>query len=445
MSIATPPETVSRFVVSRQPKPVVATIPSTSGFPARLLLAVFLIFYFPAFTFQLAMDPITGRWTGSPILQFITISSELFVFVVILASRNIRNLVFQCWPICALVAVAFISVTWSRNLTATIQSSNTYMTTALFGLVIVGVLPQFQCIRFVIRVMALGCLLSVLWVFLFPEVAVHQLTDPYQTVHAGLWRGVFSHKQGLGYFSGLTIGLLLFYRTSIFSTPLLALFVACSFACLIGTRSATGIVAAVITLALLHMAYFVTRFPIRFRKAIFVKFAIGLAAIGIGFKLGILNYVIVQILGKSTDLSGRADFWPIMLQNFYNSGKSLLGGGFGAGLGAELSEWSIDNGYLEKFVEFGYAFSPVVFGIFALILWGGVRLILTTPTENARTNIFPFAIWLVILIVNIVEANFMTKCLSTVLTSMAVGLIFQPHRSHRSMPSPGKRRQVELK
>ena len=434
MSIAPLPQTASRLIFRRRFTQAAAEVSGKPNFLLRIVFAIFTVFNFPAFTIQLAMDN-SGRWVGSPALQIVTISSELFVFALILSSRNVRNLVLRCWPVWGLIAIAFLSTVWSRNPTATIHASNTYMTTALFGLTMVGALPQFKCVQFVVRTMAMGCLLSILWVLLFPEVAIHQLTDPYQTVHAGLWRGVFSHKQGLGYFSGLTTGLLLFYRTSIFPMPILAFFLACSSTCLVATQSATGIVAAVITPAFLYAAYLITKFPVSLRKAMFLKFAIGLAAIGIGYKIGLLNYVIVQILGKSTDLTGRADFWPIILQNFYNSGLSLFGGGYGAQIASELSEWSVDNGYVDKFLEFGYVFSPVVYEIFAVILWGGIRLLLTTRKEDARTNIFPFAIWSVILIVNITESNFMTKCLSTVLTSIAVGLIFQQKResgpSHR--------------
>jgi hypothetical protein len=397
----------------------------TAPLPIRLVLGVFLLFYFPAFTIQLALDMTTGRWVGSTTLQVITISSELFAFVTILLSRNTRTLFLQCWPVWVPILAAFASAAWSYNRIATIQAANTYMTTALLGLVIIGLMPGFQAIVFVVRAMAVGCLLSILWVVLFPETAVHQLTDPYQTVHAGLWRGVFSHKQGLGYFSGVTLGLLLFYRTSIFTAPVWAFFLACSVACLVGTQSATGIVAAVIVPAFLLMAYFVASLPLPLRQPMFIKFAIGIGLIGIAFKLGILNYVIVVVLGKSTDLTGRAEFWPIILRNFYSSGYSLLGGGFGARIAADMSEWSVDNGFVDKFLEFGYTFSPLIFGTFIAILWGAIRLVIANPAGQARTNIFPFAMWTVTLILNITESNFMTKCLSTVLTSIIVGMVIQ--------------------
>ena len=443
MTIKAPAQISSKFVGNSKTMSIDFVPSALSRFPARLLFAVFIIFSFPAFTLQLAMDAQTGKWTGSPIMQTITISSELFIFAVILFSREIARFIFRCWPIWVLVSIAFISTAWSRNPAATIHEANTYMTSALLGLVIVGALPQFQCIRFVIRVMVLGCILSIAWVLIFPEIGIHQLTDAYQTVHAGLWRGVFSHKQGLGVFAGLTTGLLIFYRTAIFQMPLFVISLVCSITCLIGTQSATGIVVAIITPVFFYIGYFATRFSIAARRIIMLKIAFGLIAVFIFYKIGVFNFLIVHVLDKSTDLTGRGDFWPIILNNFYNSGSSLLGGGYGAKLAENLSEWSVDNGYIDKFIEFGYVSSPVIFGTFVLILWGGVRLVLTTPSNNAMTNVFPFAIWSIILIINITESNFMTKCMATVLTSIAVGLIIQCRttlqrslKSNESAPMP---------
>lgn len=391
------------------------------------------------------MDPTTGNWVGSPVMQLMTIGSEVFVFALILSSRDVRSLVFRAWPVWILVLVAFASAAWSRNPAATIHTGNTYMTTALFGLTLVGVMPQFQCVRFVIRTMVLGCVLSLLWVFIFPEIAIHQLTDPYQTVHAGLWRGIFSHKQGLGYFSGLTVGLLLFYRTLIFPVPVLVASLVISVTCLIGTESATGFVAAFITPALLYVGYLVTRCPMALRKVMVLKFALALVVMGVAYKSGLLNFVIVSVLDKSLDLTGRADIWPLVLARFHSTGLTVLGGGYGADIAATLSEYSVDNGYIDKFLEFGYVFTPIVFGVFVAILWTSIRLILKVPAQDARTSIFAFAIWSVTLTLNITESNFMTKCISTVLTSIAVGVLVQSEMFVQSMPAYRSRRSVDLK
>lgn len=382
---------------------------------------------------QLAMDA-TGRWVGSPILQVITISSELFVIGVILGLAEVRALIVRCWPIWLLVGLAFLSAIWSRNPGATVHTANTYMTVALFGVALVGLFPGFECVKLVIRTMALGCLLSIIWVILLPEVAIHQLTDPYQTVHAGLWRGIFSHKQGLGLFAGLTAGLLIFYRTAIYPMAGFLFFLGCAIACVFGTGSATGLITMLITPVVFFAAQFVARLSRPLRGPAFIKFAAAAFLLGVAFKAGIFDYVIVQILGKSTDMTGRADIWPIVLQNFANSGYAFLGGGFGADIASDLSEWSVDNGFIDKYLEFGVLFSPVVYFVFAATLWWGIRLIITTRNKDTNADVFPFAMWSIVLIANYTESNFMAKNLSTVLTSIALGLLFSS--SPKNQPDP---------
>jgi hypothetical protein len=47
------------------------------------------------------------------------------------------------------------------------------------------------------------------------------------------------------------------------------------------------------------------------------------------------------------------------------------------------------------------------------------------PADQIRTNVFPFGIWAVTLVLNVTESNFMAKCLTTVLTSIIVALMIQ--------------------
>jgi exopolysaccharide production protein ExoQ len=391
----------------------------------QLLFAVFLIFQFPAFTYQLAMNVGTGRWTGSEVLQIATIGSEVFAILMILTSREAIGLALRCWPIWVFIAIAFASTFWSISPMRTLQSSNTSMSTMLLGLALAARVPQFQGIRLVIRTMALGCALSVAWVVMFPETAVHQATDLFQFVHAGLWRGIFSHKQGLGYFAGLTTGLLVFYNRKIFSPLVLVGAIGCGVSCLVGTKSTTGLLTALLTPGFLYLAHWSTHFAPQVRKSVFLIYALAALAIFAAYELGIFNFLIVQVLGKSTDLTGRITFWEVILTNFDNSGRTFLGGGFNAGFAADLYEMSVDNGYIDRLIEFGHLFSSVIFAIYAFIFYSAIKLVIRTPQAYAPINIFPFGIMSVILLVNITESNFMTKCLSTVLTAMAVALIVQ--------------------
>ena len=394
----------------------------------RTLFVLFFVFDFPAFTLQLAMDK-AGEFTGSPVIAAMTLAGELFAAIVILTSRDARGLAKRSWPVLAMIGLGLMSALWSVNPKATLDVTIRVAGTLLLGLAIVGRMPHFQGVRSVIRTMVLGCVLSLAWVFIFPESAVHQTDDAYQTVHAGLWRGIFTHKQGLGYFSGLTTGLLLFYRTSVFSPVVLIGAIACALTCLIGTQSATGFISMVLTPLIFYAGRVVILSPPSARRGKLMMLMVTFLVVGAAFQTGLLNFVITNGLGKSTDLTGRADFWPIAIANLKSSGRSWLGGGLGAGFASDLSEWSIDNGYLDMLIDFGYLTVPILFWLYGVILWKSIKLLLKTPREFAAANVFPFGILMVILIVNITESNFMTKTCSTVLTAVAAGLVFE-RRNH---------------
>jgi O-antigen ligase len=388
----------------------------------RVCFMVGLIFLFPAFTFQLAFDQINFKFTSSPILQTISVGTELIALITIFGSRDISRMVLSCWPILIMIALAFMSTIWSIDRAATIKASNVFATVCLFSLALVGRLGTAECIRFVIRMMVLACVLSIIWVIVFPTEAIHQPTDQAQSVHAGLWRGIFTHKQGLGVFAGLTTGLLFFYGRIVFSSPpVRVVAIVSGIACVIGTESTTGSLTAVITPATLYGTYAVTTFPPGARSAIFNTLLLSGLALVAAFHLGVLDFV-PRLLGKSSDLTGRTDIWPLALEFLKHSGAALLGGGFGSGFAQYIVDAPIDSGYIDKIIEFGYFGSTIVFAMYVWILLGGRRLIMETPPAGAAVDVFPFSIVTLVMIINITEGLFMEKHVTTVLTAIAAGL-----------------------
>ena len=330
------------------------------------------------------------------------------------------------------MGISLASVVWSFDPGATLDASLRTLPPFLLGVALVGYYSGFGSIRFIIRSMVFVCGLSAMWVVIFPGIAVHQSSDVIQSVHAGLWRGVFSHKQGLGYFAGATTGLLLYYRTAVFSIVLLLPSLALSLTCLIGTQSATGFITAAITPALLAAAKSIAVAAPRNRPARAVQF-LGLAVIiGAATKVGVLDFVITGILGKSTDLTGRSDFWPIELQNFIASGRMWLGAGIGTDFYTELSEWSVDNGYLDILFYFGYLLAPVVYFAYGAIIWRSIKRLLNSTPETLNVDVFPIGIMLVILIANITESNFLTKSWGTLLTGTVAAIVFSDSGTRRT-------------
>jgi exopolysaccharide production protein ExoQ len=407
--------------------------PGGAGIAVRLLFAIGLVFLFPAFVYQLAFDHVSFTFTGSAVLQLANLGCGIFAVAMILTSRPAMELATRAWPMFALVALALVSTAWSYDRPSTLRASNVLLLTTLFGLALAARLPGLDGLRLVIRTMVLGCVLSIVWVFAFPEIAVHQATDLAQWIHAGLWRGIFTHKQGLGVFAGLLTGFLLFYGSLIFSSVVLrAGAVACSVACLVGTQSTTGCLTAIVSTVMFYATYSITRFSPEVRRIKFKVLILSVTVVAIAFQLGVLDFV-PRLFGKSTNLTGRADAWPVIIANFQSSGMAVLGAGFSTAFASNLSEWAVDNGFIDKFIEFGYLGSPVVFGVYLWILVAGGRLIIRTPSETAATNIFPFCLMFVLLFVNISESNFMMRHLSTVLIVMAAAMVVQ---ARASAPAP---------
>jgi exopolysaccharide production protein ExoQ len=387
----------------------------------KFLLAIGLLFLLPAFVPQLAFDPTMGQGTGSVVLQAAALYNILLACTVILSSRETRNDATRCKPLIAFLALPLLSTLWSMNWHATLQASFIFTTAILFGVAMVGRLSMKGSLRLATQVMSLACFLSVVWVVADPQIAVHQESDLVQNVHAGLWRGIFSHKQALGLIAGLTTGMILFYGPLVF--PNIALrFVAlgCSLACLIGSGSVTGLLTVVACLLIFQLMYRISLAKPAGRKAGLRLFFVVLGMFYLLFHYQLLNFL-MPMLGKSEDLTGRASFWPYVLSNINNSSLALIGGGLAGGWEDTVApSMSVDNGYIDLLISVGYLGAGVVLAVHGWIFWRGTQLVLAASGDNNKVDIFPTCYMIILLFINISEPTFMSRNIYTVLTGCAL-------------------------
>jgi exopolysaccharide production protein ExoQ len=391
------------------------------GVLMQLGFAMGLIVLMPAFVMQLAFDPVSMQFTSSRILQFAILFCGIYGPAMILTSREITNTVLRCRPLLLQIGFAFLSILWSYNPDTTFRASYVFLSTCLFGVAVAGRLSPFGALELIIRTLAFACLLSIIWVIFFPQQAVHQATDTFQFQHAGLWRGIFSHKQGLGVIAGITTGLLLFYGSMVFPSPIVRFgAISCSVSCVIGTQSATGLVTSIVVPTIFYITNWIALSPPPVRKRLFAILVAAISGLYGCFYIGLLDFV-MPLLGKSTDLTGRTDMWPWVLDNIRNSGSATLGGGFASGwAGIVAPSISIDNGYIDLLVCFGYFGGAIIAGVYGWVLWVGSKLIFSARPQTAAIQIFPFSIMLVELFINITETSFMTKSINTILIVVAM-------------------------
>lgn len=386
-----------------------------------------LVFLMPAFVFQLAFDSVNFQFTSSRILQAVNLFCSVYGAALIMASRQSQEIVKRCRPALFLVGLAFVSCIWSMDSMSTIRGSFLLLSTTLFALAMASRLSPKACLQTIIWAFILVCALSIIWVFLFPQEAVHQATDRVQSVHAGLWRGVTSHKQGLGVVSGLGFGFLAFY-TSIFPVVITVIGLVCTMTCVLGSGSTTGLMTAFILPAMLYMTYWIVLSPKQARKGALYMLGGSLAFLYFAFHFGVLDFV-MPLLGKSADLTGRADQWPWAIE-MIKSKAPFLGGGYSSGWEeAWVPTFSIDNGYIEILGTFGYLGSVFVFSVYGWAFLAGAGMIRSAGRETARLDVLPFNIMFIELFLNVSEASFMTpKTINTILICVAICHIVR-HRS----------------
>jgi exopolysaccharide production protein ExoQ len=263
--------------------------------------------------------------------------------------------------------------------------------------------------RVFIMMFAFVILSSVAMAILAPKYGTHQATDAVQSVHAGLWRGVFPHKNELGAMaSNSTIAFLFFGRLIAPIPGLRFLCLAASFACLIFAGSA-GAVASLLVVMVLYFAFFLTwRWPVAFT----LLFVFAAAAVLAGMLLA-TDVDTFALLGRDSTLEGRTSIWDVSLAMVADS--LLLGHGYYAGTsefaGPRLKEifgpavTDAHNGYLSILLETG------VVGLF-LFLCAVLSVVLMGTAQAKR------------------EGRERRDCLMLLLMSPILSLVFAFFEAH---------------
>jgi exopolysaccharide production protein ExoQ len=349
------------------------------------------------------------------ISQVLILVTYVTAVAVVATSPNVIQTLRRGWPVAALPVLAFASTAWSAYPTLTLRSAISYLFTTLLGFAIAMALPPAKALGVVVRAMGYICIICTAYALFLPELGVHQAEEAKQAVHAGLWRGILVHKVGLGIFSGLTFALLIFYRTVAYRSIILWLpAFACAAACLWNAGSATGIVTAAMLLALLYLFQTIAK-TAAVDRAVIMRVALGALIIFMFFMVtGYLDRLSV-LLGRSPDLTGRAEMWPAITDAIRSQPLGMIiGHGYVAGfavfvspiiwplLGAEPSD--CHNGYLEVAVAYGYGGGILVLLIHAWIYRRSKYLLLQVPGQAAKIAAFPMSLLLTGALINYGES-----------------------------------------
>ena len=368
----------------------------------KVVCTLFLLTFIGALNF-LFVDTSSNyaevKANGLPFINALQLAAGLFAIATLVSSSEAKAACRRSAPVLAICGLAVMSALWSPDPMLTIRKSMSLVFIAGLGIAIVVRLGPQEALRCFIGTMTLVCLMSIAAAIISPTLAVHQETDAFQSVHAGLWRGVLAHKVSLGIFSGLLIGVAVCAHRSYASIPLRLLAILTGLICLIGSGSATGIVTAAIYVGVHSAARVIVSKPEERRRGLTLMLVAALLVFGYILFSGVLDKFAV-LLGRSPTLTGRSDYWQHIVP-FLHSSAPTLGFSYGAGYkaiaplldaraGTKLTE--AHNGYLETLVAFGHLGTSFAGAMLALIVWRSIKLLRSAPAEIAPIAVFPIAI-----------------------------------------------------
>ncbi len=233
-------------------------------------------------------------------------------------------------------------------------------------------------------------------------------------VHAGAWRGIYNHKNVLGkmiIFSIMAFGLLSLevkrQRWIIFS------FLSASVGLLILSKSSSPLLNLLILLAILFALHIM-----RWKYTLMIPALLGLSSIGFIFYALITENAnqVVGSFGKDLTLTGRTNFWPLVLDKIWEN--PILGYGFGAfwrGLeGPSAYIWNASsfktpnahNGYLDLLLELGLVGLLVHVASFGI---GFQKSLVYARNTKTPDSFWPTLLFCYIVLSNLTESSLMVQ------------------------------------
>ncbi len=283
-----------------------------TGRTARILLCTLifsvLIISLRPFGFGLAEGPSTG---GDPLNQigFTMIGGLAILSLLFLADRReVAGLLDV--PLLIMFAMVFVSFVSGLGMNA---GGRVFLFTAfaIAGIAAILVIPRdAQSLATVfVATAALVLALSYAGLVLFPERAIHQGYEQ-EAIHAGLWRGVFSHKNIAGpVMAGLTFAGIMAMRLGRPFAGFAITAAAGYFVLHTGSKTSAGLVplAAFIVIAPgLFGQRWLTAAIALFTLAVFLTFTVGMV-------LSETIFDIVQAVAPGTTYTGRTSLWTFMI------------------------------------------------------------------------------------------------------------------------------------
>lgn len=347
--------------------------------------------------------------------------SDKYTKITAILLRNIH--------ISLLVGLTAISAIWSELPYQTISRSVALVGTTIFGIYLANRYTLKQQLILLRNTFLTIVLLSIAFVIVLPQYGI------MGALHAGAWRGIYTHKNELGRL--MSLGAIVFLmqsrqegeikiiglkirsigtlkqcvpigtrRDSFLQSTLTLLGLGAAIAMILLSRSSGGIVNLTI------MAIALAMFKIS-QLRLDLKFLFTMGSIVLFLIIAVIVFpnpeLIFASIGKSSDLTGRGDLWNVLLDLL--SSRLLLGFGYGVfweSYGAIVTlavGWDVPhahNGFLDLTLGVGLL-GLILFSISYLSTFA--KSLARFQSSQSDESIYPLIILIYIVISNVSETG----------------------------------------
>jgi exopolysaccharide production protein ExoQ len=348
-------------------------------------------------------------------VSYDTSSIRIFYFVTYLITflllllrwRRVLDAIDRDKYIWILVALPLVSIIWSGDRAATLKDSVTMIGSSMFGLYLATRYTIEQQLQLLATAASIAIALSTLFVIFLPSYGI------MKDLHLGAWRGIHTHKNGLGQLMALSMLVFTVLVVDNKRHYYLWLGLLASVTLLVLSRSTASM-----TNAGLVIPFFIILNALRLNYKLMIPTLLGILTITLTVSFWIKDNAdaVAGSVGKNTTLTGRTAVWEFvgdMIQK-----QPWLGygyGGFWGGLDGpsayvwRATQWNPThphNGLLQLWLELGL----LGVTIYLIGFWRClVRALAYIRSTNKLAGIWPMAYLIYLILLNLTESHLVSS------------------------------------
>lgn len=258
------------------------------------------------------------------------------LFLIIVRWKKTFYLLSRDKVVWVLVLIAIVSALWSVDPEATIRRSTALAGTTIFGIYIATNYSLRQQLQLMSWTFGITIILSFIFAIVLPQYGI------MGGLHAGSWRGIYTHKNVLGKMMVLSSSIFLLLSMSTKRNRwLLQLGLMASILLILLSTSKTSLLNLFVTFSA-FLIFQTLRWRYKIKTTVWaLLLLVGSATCGL-FLLSLSE--LVNLLGRDLTFSGRnvlwAAVWDLIQQHPW----------LGYGYGASWKDWNSETSYVWKFV-----------------------------------------------------------------------------------------------